>query len=206
MGTASNGRHSWQTPRTPAIRNGLEVMARGTVMPRKIRFSIARLMGVVLVAAVGSAALRNASEAWAGSVLLVTCGAVMLAIVGALSRGPDERAWWLGFAFFGGGYLALLSWTEPSTQAAADDRAGGIHRLAARHETRSSKAQLGRWLGFAHSDVSHRALPVGARAGVPRVASGRCPRRRPDCPCVGTRGGAAIRPATRPIVDGGGRR
>src|SRR5262245_14927427 len=75
---------------------------------RKGRFSIARLMAAVLVAALGFAALRNASEDWAGLMLLVTCGALMLALVGALCRGPDERAWWLGFALFGGGYLALV--------------------------------------------------------------------------------------------------
>jgi hypothetical protein len=75
---------------------------------QKARFSIARLMAAVLVAALGFAALRNASEDWAGLMLLVTGGALMLALVGALCRGPDERAWWLGFALFGGGYLALV--------------------------------------------------------------------------------------------------
>ena len=40
-------------------------------MPSKIRFSIAWLMTVVLVAAVGLGALRNGSEAWAGLVLML---------------------------------------------------------------------------------------------------------------------------------------
>jgi hypothetical protein len=77
-------------------------------MASKIRFSIAWLMTVVLVAAVGLGALRNGSEAWAGLVLMLNCGALMLALVGAVCRGPGERAWWLGFALFGGGYLALV--------------------------------------------------------------------------------------------------
>jgi hypothetical protein len=76
-------------------------------MVRKIRISIAGLMGVVAVAALGSAGLRYSSEAWAGLVLLVTCGALLLGVVGALCREPHERAWWLGFALFGAGYLAL---------------------------------------------------------------------------------------------------
>jgi hypothetical protein len=79
-------------------------------MLRNTRFSIARLMGVVLVMALGSAALRFSSEAWGGAMLLLTCGMLMLAAVGAICRAPEERARWLGFVLFGGGYLALANW------------------------------------------------------------------------------------------------
>jgi hypothetical protein len=79
-------------------------------MLRKFRFSIARLMGVVLVAALGSAALRYSSESSAGVMLLLTVGVLTLAVEGAICRGPNERACWLGFALFGGGYLALAHW------------------------------------------------------------------------------------------------
>ena len=85
-------------------------------MLRKIRFSLARLMGVVLVMAIGFAAVRRSSEAWAGLMLLLTCGVLMLAMVGAICRGPDERAWWLGFVLFGAGYLALALWMSHSGQ------------------------------------------------------------------------------------------
>jgi len=74
-------------------------------------------MGVVLVAAIGLAALRNASETWAGVMLLLTCGVLALAVVGVVCRAESERAWWLGFALFGWGYLALAFWSwknEPS--------------------------------------------------------------------------------------------
>ncbi|MHB1557833.1 MAG: hypothetical protein ACYC61_10155 [Isosphaeraceae bacterium] len=76
-------------------------------MSRAFRFSIARLMGVVILAAMGVAALRQSSEAWAGSMLLITLGAIAIALTGAFTREPAERAGWLGFALFGGGYLAL---------------------------------------------------------------------------------------------------
>ena len=81
---------------------------------RFVRFSIAGLMGAVLTAALGLTALRSASETWAGAALLLTCGVLGLAVVGVVSRAADERAWWLGFALFGWGYLALALWSPPS--------------------------------------------------------------------------------------------
>ncbi len=104
--TAGPGRH--QTPAQPVLAvDEPDVTARGSFMLGKIRFSIAWLMGVILVAGIGFAALRNPSEDWAGAMLLVTVGAVMIVAAGALCRGREERAGWLGFALFGGGYLVL---------------------------------------------------------------------------------------------------
>jgi hypothetical protein len=71
------------------------------------RFSIRTLMAFILVAAVGLAALRNANELWAGMMVIVALGAVGVAVLGAVFLRGKERAWWIGFAFFGGGYLAL---------------------------------------------------------------------------------------------------
>ena len=81
---------------------------------RTVRFPIAGLMWAVVVAALGSAALRNASEVWAGATFLVTCGILCLAIVGIVCRTNESRAWWLGFALFGWGYLALAFWSPQS--------------------------------------------------------------------------------------------
>ena len=58
---------------------------------RTIRFPIAALMGAVVVVALGLAALRNASDLWAGATFLVTCGVLCLAIVGAVCRTGTER-------------------------------------------------------------------------------------------------------------------
>jgi hypothetical protein len=49
---------------------------------RRHRVSIGGLMGFVLVAAVGLAGLRNATPIWAGSVFLLTCGILLLAVLG----------------------------------------------------------------------------------------------------------------------------
>jgi hypothetical protein len=78
---------------------------------RTIRFPIAGLMLAVLVVAVALAALRNASETWAGVMFLITCGVLSLAIVGVVCRDGPQRAWWLGFALFGWGYLLLALWS-----------------------------------------------------------------------------------------------
>jgi hypothetical protein len=62
-------------------------------------------MGVVVVAAIGFAAIRNANDVWAGLMMLVTGAVLVLAVVGAASRRGKDRAWWLGFSLFGWAYL-----------------------------------------------------------------------------------------------------
>ena len=79
-------------------------------MIRSLRFPIAGLMGLILIAAVGMAALRNANESWAGVVYLMTSGMLLLAIVGIGCRTGAKRTWWLGFGLFGWGYLSLAYW------------------------------------------------------------------------------------------------
>ena len=58
---------------------------------RSVRFSIAGLMGIVLVTAIGLAALRSPSETWAGVLLLATLAAFCIALVGAFCRTGAER-------------------------------------------------------------------------------------------------------------------
>src|SRR6516164_7292040 len=79
-------------------------------MIRSPRFSIAGLMAVVLIAALGLAALRSGSETMASTVFLPTCGVLALGVVGVACGKRTERAWWVGFTSFGWGYLALAFW------------------------------------------------------------------------------------------------
>ncbi len=79
---------------------------------RTIRFPIAALMVAVLIVALGLAALRNSSATWAGVTFLVTCAVLCLAVVGIVCDGDARRAWWLGFALFGWGYLVLAFWSS----------------------------------------------------------------------------------------------
>ena len=72
---------------------------------RSVRFSIAGLMGVVLITAIGLAALRSPSHTWAGVLLLATLAAFCIAVIGAFCRTGAERGGWIGFAVFGWVYL-----------------------------------------------------------------------------------------------------
>ncbi len=98
---------------------------------RHLRFSITGLMGLVLVAAVGLAALRNASETRAGGMLLLTCGILALAVVGALYRDGAQRAWWLSGlspVIARLCFLTVPSLNLISSATAADDAYWPAHR------------------------------------------------------------------------------
>jgi len=71
------------------------------------RFTILGVMGLVLVSAVGLAALRGANDYWAGGLLTVTPLLFGLALIGALCGRPEKKAGRLGFVVLGGGYFAL---------------------------------------------------------------------------------------------------
>ena len=71
------------------------------------RISIRSLMAVVVFAAVGLAALRNANQLWAAMMLTVALAAVGVAAIGAAIVRGEQRCWCAGFAFLGGGYLTL---------------------------------------------------------------------------------------------------
>jgi hypothetical protein len=81
-------------------------------------FSLQQLFLWTAFVALGCVALRNASDAWAaamlGLVVLVLASAILLAIF----RCEARRAFWIGFATFGGLYLLLLGygWSlDPNT-------------------------------------------------------------------------------------------
>jgi hypothetical protein len=79
------------------------------------RLSLSGLMVLIFVVGVGIAALRDASETWAGIVLLLTLGLLAVSILGVVYRREARRAWWVGFALFGWGYaaLTLAPWSKP---------------------------------------------------------------------------------------------
>ncbi len=78
------------------------------------RFSLATMFGAVLFAAFGTAAVRFASPLWAGLTMTLTVPLLFAAILGALFRLGQARAFWAGMAVCGWGYLlvVLAPWFE----------------------------------------------------------------------------------------------
>ena len=72
------------------------------------RFSLASLMGAVLVTAVACASLRFASELWGSALLTVTIGMLLVGVLGMVLRRGAARAFWFGFTLFGSAYLILV--------------------------------------------------------------------------------------------------
>ena len=76
-----------------------------------IRCSAIAIAATVVAAMLGLAAWYGASaETWAGMMLLTTCGALMLSVIGAVCSGSDLRPRLVGFAVFGWGYFGLARW------------------------------------------------------------------------------------------------
>jgi hypothetical protein len=72
-----------------------------------VRFTVGRIMLAVLAIALGMAAMRFASEPLAEVVSFVTLVSLGFAVLAAAYRRGAARAFWAGFALFGGGYSAL---------------------------------------------------------------------------------------------------
>ena len=75
-------------------------------MPR-MRTTIARLMSGMALFSIGLACLMYASTPWARAALSLTLGILTFAILGAVLRQGQRRAYWTGFAVCGWIYLVL---------------------------------------------------------------------------------------------------
>jgi hypothetical protein len=74
---------------------------------RTFRFTIAGLLGVITVLGIGLAALREASDLWDSGLFTLTLGVLLVAVLLAVHRREDRRAFWFGFTLCGWGYMAL---------------------------------------------------------------------------------------------------
>jgi AcrB/AcrD/AcrF family len=89
-------------------------MTGNILIMRDPRFNIASLLGAISFAAVGFAALREANDQWDCGLFSLTLGLLLNAVLLAVHRTEARRAFWIGFALFGWGYLSLslISSTE----------------------------------------------------------------------------------------------
>jgi len=75
---------------------------------KRPRITIAHIILVVLVVAIGLAAIRSGSAAWAGAMFSITFFMMICSFLGAaLGRGM-RRIYWSGFATLGWSYLLLI--------------------------------------------------------------------------------------------------
>lgn len=81
-----------------------------------LRISVAGMMILLLGIGLVLASLRFPSDAAAAAVLLVTQATLAFAILAVVYRAGEGRAFWLGFALFGWGYMGLTweSWLGQS--------------------------------------------------------------------------------------------
>lgn len=76
---------------------------------RAIRYSIARILLVIVLCGVVFAAVRSPSPMWANVLYSVVCVAVVLAGIQVVYSRGWARAFWAGFLIAGGSYFAVYS-------------------------------------------------------------------------------------------------
>jgi len=120
------------------------------------RFSLTALFGAVLFAAFGTAAIRFASPLWAGLTMALTVPLHFAAILGALFRLGQAKAFWTGMTVCGWGYLllALAPWFE----AGIGQHLPTSYLLIYAHE----RLQNGATMVYGAVDVG---LPIAASSG-----------------------------------------
>jgi hypothetical protein len=73
----------------------------------RFRFSVAGLMALILLLAVGMAALRNPTGFWASAIFTAAVALFAVSVVGAMARRGVSRFSWAGLAVFGWAYLII---------------------------------------------------------------------------------------------------
>src|SRR2546423_9814773 len=82
------------------------VMQEGIMHHPKV--TIAQLILVVFVAAIGLAAIRSGSPAWSGALISITFFAMICSLLGIAWGRGTRRVYWSGFATLGWSYLFLI--------------------------------------------------------------------------------------------------
>jgi hypothetical protein len=74
---------------------------------RRFRFHLGTLVIVVLILGISFAALRESNQTWESGLFTLTLGVLLVSILLSIHRTESRRAFWIGFALFGSGYLVL---------------------------------------------------------------------------------------------------
>ena len=92
-------------------------------MPR-FRISLASLLGIVAVIAMGLAGMVSASSLWTTAAATICLAVLLSAVLAARLLTGIDRAFWAGFALFGWSYLLLVNWDWIGGQFGHDLTAG----------------------------------------------------------------------------------
>ena len=74
------------------------------------RLTIASMLVIVALLALGMAALFSAAGFWISVVATLTLGMLLCTVLGAILLRGEERAFCLGFSLFAAVYLVLVDW------------------------------------------------------------------------------------------------
>jgi hypothetical protein len=74
---------------------------------KRFRFSIASLIGFILICGVAFAALKESNDWWEKGTFTLLVLVLLVAVLLAIHRGGVRRAFWIGFVLFGFVYLLL---------------------------------------------------------------------------------------------------
>ena len=85
-----------------------------TRRPHPLQVTLAGLLTAVAAIALCLTALTHASPSWASAFLTGTVAVLFLAVSRAVATRGRSRAFWIGFAVWGWGYLLLVSWSPNS--------------------------------------------------------------------------------------------
>jgi hypothetical protein len=88
------------------------------------RLTLASLLGIVAVVALGLAGIRSATTIWTSAAATLCLGVLLGSVLGACLLRGKEQAFCLGFALFGIIYLLLVEWDWVGAQFGHDLTAG----------------------------------------------------------------------------------
>jgi hypothetical protein len=86
--------------------------------------SLATLLGLIAVIALGLTGMASASSLWTAAAATITLASLLGAVLAACLLPGSERAFWAGFALFGWVYLVLVNWDWVGGQFGHDLTAG----------------------------------------------------------------------------------
>jgi hypothetical protein len=130
------------------------------------RLTLAGLMGIVAVIALGCLGLVSASTFWTSAAATISLALLLGAVLGAILLRGAEQAFLLGFALFGGVYLGLVDWDWLGGQL-GHDLTAGLSDLAEtvvpspRIATPASSSPAPATAPFPFEDLAARQVKVG---------------------------------------------